>query len=57
MGNRLKLWAGAVIMALIAFFITKLFWSEVPTAFLLVYLLIGYLVIFFLTLIVQSKKT
>ncbi|WP_377890519.1 hypothetical protein [Alkalihalobacillus sp. R86527] len=55
--NRFKLWLGAVIMALVAFFITKLVWSDVPTAFLLVYLLVGYLVNFFLTLIVQSKRT
>ncbi|WP_270181041.1 hypothetical protein [Alkalihalobacillus sp. CinArs1] len=55
--NRFKLWLGAVIFALVAFFITKLVWSTVPTAFLLVYLMVGYLVIFFLTVIIQSRKT
>lgn len=53
---KLKMWLGAVLGSLLAFFIAKVFWNDIPAPFLLVFLIIGYLINFFVSIVMQYKR-
>ncbi|GGD13567.1 hypothetical protein [Pontibacillus salipaludis] len=52
--SQLKLWLGAVFWSIIAFLIVKLLWEDANPILLLVFLILGFLINFIITLRNQS---